>query len=117
MARSETKRFLPPEERMAALMRALGHPARIAILKLLAERGAMPCFELVEELPLAQATISQHLRTLREVGLITFQTDGPRSYYRIRPETLQELDRAFRFLMMQLRPALSPEPGFPPNVA
>lgn len=68
MARSETKRFLPPEERMAALMRALGHPARIAILKLLAERGAMPCFELVEELPLAQATISQHLRTLREVG-------------------------------------------------
>lgn len=117
MAHTEGKRFLPPEERMAALMRALGHPARIAILKLLAERGAVPCFELVEELPLAQATISQHLRTLREVGLITFQTEGPRSYYRIRPETLRELDRAFRFLLMQLRPALSTEPDFPPNVA
>ncbi|MDQ7040448.1 MAG: metalloregulator ArsR/SmtB family transcription factor [Rhodothermus sp.] len=102
---------------MAALMRALGHPARIAILKLLAERGATPCFELVEELPLAQATISQHLRTLREVGLITFQVEGPRSYYRIRPEVLQELDRAFRFLMMQLRPALSPESGLPSGVA
>ncbi len=117
MSRKEMKRFLPPEERMAALMRALGHPARIAILKLLAERGAMPCFEVVEELPLAQATISQHLRALREVGLVTFQTEGPRSYYRIQPEVLQELDRAFRFLMMQLRPALSREAGFPSNIA
>ncbi len=117
MARAEPKRFLPPEARMAALMRALGHPARIAILKLLAERGAMPCFELVEELPLAQATISQHLRALREVGLVTFQTEGPRSYYRIQPEVLQELDRAFRFLMMQLRPAVPPDAAFPSHVA
>lgn len=63
------------------LAKALGHPARVRILRLLLARDACVCGEIVAELPLAQATVSQHLKVLRESGLVQGQIDGPRVCY------------------------------------
>ncbi len=66
---------------LALLTKALGHPARVRILQLLLARDACVCGEIVAELPLAQATVSQHLKVLRESGLVRGEIDGPRVCY------------------------------------
>jgi DNA-binding transcriptional ArsR family regulator len=66
---------------LAAMMKALGHPARIAILQLLLERQACICGSIVDALPLSQATVSQHLAALKLAGLIKGTIDGPRVCY------------------------------------
>jgi predicted transcriptional regulator len=71
---------------LAAMMKALGHPARIAILQLLAERQACICGSIVDALPLSQATVSQHLAALKLAGLIKGTIDGPRVCYCIDEE-------------------------------
>ena len=71
----------PGEAELAALAKALGHPARVRILRLLLRRDACVCGEIVAELPLAQATVSQHLKVLRESGLVQGEVDGPRVCY------------------------------------
>ena len=68
------------DERLATMAKALGHPARVSILRILASRACV-CGEIVDELPLAQSTVSQHLRTLKEAGWITGAIDGPRTCY------------------------------------
>lgn len=73
---------------LARLAKALGHPARIAIIRLLARRETCVCGEIVAELPLAQSTVSQHLKVLKEAGLIRGDVDGPRVCYCLEPETL-----------------------------
>ena len=69
------------ERELAALAKALGHPARAQIVRLLLSRDACYCGEIVEELPLAQATVSQHLKVLKEAGLIRGEIEGPRTCY------------------------------------
>ena len=69
------------DERMAAAFKALGHPARIAILKAICPRERACCGEIVAALPLAQSTVSQHLQILRDAGLITGENEGRRSCY------------------------------------
>jgi ArsR family transcriptional regulator len=76
-----TERFQPDDERLAEQLKALAHPARLAILEVLAARGTCICGEIVEVLPLAQATVSQHLKVLKEAGLLRGRIDGPRSCY------------------------------------
>lgn len=76
---------------LAALARALGHPARVRILRLLARRNACVCGEIVQELDLAQSTVSQHLKVMKEVGLLQGQIDGPRVCYCLSPRTLRRL--------------------------
>ena len=66
---------------LAVLAKALGHPARVRILRLLLARDACVCGEIVAELPLAQATVSQHLKILRDSGLVQGEVDGPRVCY------------------------------------
>ena len=61
---------------MAAMAKALAHPARIAILEVLANRHSCICNDIVDEIPLAQPTISQHLKELKKVGLIKGDIDG-----------------------------------------
>lgn len=68
-------------ERLARLAKALGHPARVAIIRLLLRRDACICGEIVEELPLAQSTVSQHLKQLKMAGMIRGEVDGPRVCY------------------------------------
>ena len=79
------------DDELAALAKAIGHPARIHILRFLARKTACVCGDIVEELPLAQSTVSQHLKVLKEAGLIRGEVDGPRICYCIEPRTLRRL--------------------------
>jgi ArsR family transcriptional regulator len=69
------------DDLLACMAKALGHPARVRIVRLLAERKTCVTGDLVAELPLAQSTISEHLRILREAGLIQGEIAGPRTSY------------------------------------
>ena len=75
----------------ARLASALGHPARVAIVRYLKEKGVCICGEIVEVLPLAQSSVSQHLKTLKEAGIVQGETDGPRSCYCVNPVALERL--------------------------
>jgi ArsR family transcriptional regulator len=90
--------FRPADLELAALSRALGHPARVAILRMLASSGECICGGIVERLPLAQPTVSQHLKVLKEADLIQGEVEGPRVCYCIKPETVDRL----RALLNQL---------------
>lgn len=90
MAYTKKDEFTAQEIRIAELAKALGHPARIAIIKLLAKRQTCICGDIVEELPLSQSTVSQHLKELKNVGLITGEIDGPRVCYCIDPKVWAE---------------------------
>ena len=82
---------LEAEEELAALAKAIGHPARVRILRILGGRSSCVCGDIVDELPLAQSTVSQHLKVLKEVGLIRGEVDGPRVCYCIEPRALRRL--------------------------
>lgn len=81
----------PDDESLARLAKALGHPARVRILRLLLDRASCITGDVVAELPLAQSTVSEHLRILREAGLVEASSDGTRSVYCIAPEGLARL--------------------------
>jgi ArsR family transcriptional regulator, arsenate/arsenite/antimonite-responsive transcriptional repressor len=81
MALARKEEFPRKETDVADFAKALAHPARIAILTILAEKRECICGELVIDLPLSQSTVSQHLKALKEVGLIKGTIDGPRSRY------------------------------------
>ncbi len=80
---------------LAAQAKALSHPARLEILRVLSERSECICGEVVEDLPLAQATVSRHLKTLKEAGLIQGTIDGPRVCYCPDRDALRALRSAF----------------------
>ncbi len=75
---------------LARLAKALAHPARVAILRLLLTRGDCICGDIVQRIPLAQATVSQHLKVLKEAGWIEGEIDGPRVCYCARAEAGQK---------------------------
>ena len=79
------------------------HPARIAILKLLAQREECICGEIVELLPLAQSTVSQHLKELKEAGLIDGEVEGQRSCYCINWKSFEKFLFEFNTLFNQLK--------------
>ena len=79
------------DEELAALAKAIGHPARVQILRLLTHKSSCVCGDIVDELPLAQSTVSQHLKVLKEAGLIRGDVDGPRVCYCIEPRALRRL--------------------------
>ncbi len=69
------------DEELAKLAKALGHPVRVRILRMLSRKEARVCSQIVDELPLAQSTVSEHLRILKEAGLVRSSQDGPRVGY------------------------------------
>jgi len=79
------------DEELATLAKAIGHPARVQILRILVRKAACVCGDIVDELPLAQSTVSQHLKVLKEAGLIRGEVDGPRVCYCIEPRALRRL--------------------------
>jgi ArsR family transcriptional regulator, arsenate/arsenite/antimonite-responsive transcriptional repressor len=87
------------ERDLAALAKALGHPARVRIMRLLLGHDACYCGQLVEELDLCQATVSQHLKVLKEAGLIVGGIDGLRTCYCAGREPLAELHRLLGLLL------------------
>lgn len=103
MAQSKKEAFTQKEQDLAAFAKAMAHPARIAILKVLAQKNECICGEIVELLPLAQSTVSQHLKELKEAGLILGETDGPRSCYCINWKAFEKFNQGFNALFAQLK--------------
>jgi ArsR family transcriptional regulator len=82
---------LEADEELARLAKAIGHPARVRILRMLSRKEARVCSQIVDELPLAQSTVSEHLRILKEAGLVRSSQDGPRVGYCINFDGLRRL--------------------------
>lgn len=83
------------DARTVQLLRAIAHPARFKIVKLLAARQACVCGDLVDELPLAQSTVSEHLKVLKDAGVVRGNIEGPNTCYCLEPDALAWLNREF----------------------
>jgi ArsR family transcriptional regulator, arsenate/arsenite/antimonite-responsive transcriptional repressor len=93
MAKAKLNDFSTDELILADAAKAMAHPARIKILKILSEYNACFCGEIVDLLPLSQATVSQHLKELKRVGLINGEIEGPKTCYCINEEFLEKLTK------------------------
>ena len=94
MATAKTDAFTEDEIAVATIARALGHPARVRLLRILLDRRSCVTGSLVDLLPLSQSTVSQHLKELREAGLIDGIIDGPRTCYCV-TDRAREMLRSF----------------------
>jgi len=103
MAIHKKEEFTQKEQDLANFAKAMSHPARIAILKVLAQKNECICGEIVEVLPLAQSTVSQHLKELKNAGLITGETDDPRSCYCIDWKAFEKFNSDFNSLFQKLK--------------
>jgi len=81
MGATKAEEFSVKDNRIAKYAKALSHPARVAILKLLIQKQSCICGDIVEELPLSQSTVSQHLKELKEAGLIKGDIEGAKVCY------------------------------------
>src|ERR1700740_1476217 len=81
MGITKSEEFTVKDNKIAAYAKALAHPARVAILQLLIKKQVCICGDIVDELPLSQSTVSQHLKELKEAGLIKGDIDGVKVCY------------------------------------
>ncbi len=95
MGASKTDHFTEEQNQIAIVAKALGHPARIAIIEYLLKVNACICNDIVNELPLAQSTISQHLKELKNAGLIKGEIEGNSICYCINETTFNVLKEYF----------------------
>jgi DNA-binding transcriptional ArsR family regulator len=105
MAINKKNDFQSQEVKLADIAKALSHPARIAILKLLSGIGACTCGKIVDHLPLSQSTVSQHLKELREAGLIKGTSLGAKVSYSAEKEQIKLSGILFNHLFEQLSKA------------
>lgn len=91
MAYSKTGLFSEEFQKSSELFKALGHPARLAILKFLAEARTCITGDIADELPLSRTTVNQHLKELKDAGLITGTTEGVKTCYCLNIEKIKEL--------------------------
>jgi ArsR family transcriptional regulator, arsenate/arsenite/antimonite-responsive transcriptional repressor len=98
MGASKTEHFTEHQNQIALLAKAMGHPARIAILEFLLESKSCICGDIVNELPLAQPTVSQHLKELKNAGLIKGNIDGNAICYCINEEGFEKIKAFFETL-------------------
>lgn len=102
MAQNKKAEFDKSEIEIADFAKALSHPARIAILKEIAKNDMCICGEIVEVLPLAQSTVSQHLKELLNAGVVKGEVDGTKSCYCINWRVFEKFENAFaRFFHKQ----------------
>jgi len=92
MGITKTNQFTVAQNRKAELYKALGHPARIAIIEFIIQQNSCVCGDIVDELPLSQSTISQHLAALKNVGIIKGDITGVKTCYCIDDKVWGELD-------------------------
>ena len=95
MAINKKDEFSKKQNELADFAKAIGHPARVAILNEIAKQETCICGEIVEVLPLAQSTVSQHLKELLKAGLISGTVDGVKSCYCINWKTFERFERTF----------------------
>lgn len=92
MGISKTEHFTDEQNEVANLMKALAHPARVAIVEYLLSVDACICNDIVAELPLAQPTVSQHLKELKNAGIIKGEIEGKAICYCINPEKIKKIE-------------------------
>ncbi len=102
MGITKTEGFSAKVTDMAAVLKALGHPARLFIMEYLANSPSCICNDIVEEIPLAQPTVSRHLAELRKAGLIKGRTEGNNICYCIDPARWKEVRQLTERISMQL---------------
>ncbi len=102
MGASKTEHFTESHNSIAILAKALGHPARVAIIEYLLSVDTCICGDIVNELPLAQATVSQHLKELKNAGLIKGNIEGNAVCYCINEKTIAGLQTYFRNISVKL---------------
>lgn len=98
MGTTKSEIFSVEQNELAKLAKALAHPARIAIIEYLVKTNICFCGNIVEEIGLAQATISQHLKELKNAGIIKGEVEGTSICYCINPETWEKLSKNFNSL-------------------
>ena len=103
MGITKTDNFNKTQNRLASLAKAIGHPARIAILEFIIKQPSCICGDIVEELPLSQSTVSQHLKALKEVGLIKGNIEGASICYCIDEIVWEEAKKSFSALLNSYR--------------
>ncbi len=103
MAIKKNDLFSEEDQKLAAIAVALSHPARIAILKFLAQKNDCICGDIVSELPLAQSTISQHLKELKKVGLIKGEIDGVKTCYCIDWSIIDQVKQTINMLFDNIK--------------
>ncbi|MDB5050570.1 MAG: winged helix-turn-helix transcriptional regulator [Fibrobacteres bacterium] len=102
MALNKKSEFARKDQLVADFAKVLSHPARVAILKVLAKKGVCICGEIVEVLPLAQSTVSQHLKEMKAAGIITGEVEGTKSCYCIDWDVLNEAWAALQAMVQDL---------------
>ena len=103
MAATKVSLFDKELQDKATLFKALGHPARLAILKYLAEIRTCICGDISEELPLSRTTVNQHLKELKKVGLITGTVSGVKTNYCLNPAKVDRLERTLSSFVNEIR--------------
>ena len=103
MAQSKAEEFDQQLITLARYAKALSHPARLAILQTLAKKDSCICGEIVQVMPLAQSTVSQHLKELKEAGLITGEVEGLKSCYCLDAQAVKELEKLISRLFGSLK--------------
>jgi DNA-binding transcriptional ArsR family regulator len=98
MGLTKTEGFTKMQIDLAMVAKALGHPARVAILQFLAKQKSCVCGEIVDELPLSQSTVSQHLKELKNVGFVKGNIDGPSICYCIDEKNWSKVRKAMNDL-------------------
>lgn len=102
MGITKTEIYTDGQNKLASLLKVLGHPARIAILQYIISQKACICNDLVEELGLAQATISQHLKELKNLGIIKGSIEGKSVCYCIDENVWKEIQKEFNAFFNQV---------------
>lgn len=102
MAFSKKDEFTKDDTWLSDIFKALSHPARINILRILAQKNVCMCGDIVDLLPLSQSTVSQHLKELKRVGLIGGEIDGPKVCYCIDNKTLVKVKKEMDKLLLKV---------------
>ncbi len=99
MGLAKTEEFTVGQNELAMLGKALGHPARVAILQFLIQQKSCVCGDIVDEIPLSQSTVSQHLNELKKAGIIKGSIDGPSVCYCIDPIAWNRMGKVITVLL------------------
>ena len=99
MAFHKKEEFGKKKQHLAMLAKAISHPARISILKILAKRQNCNCNDLVALLPLSQSTVSQHLKELKNCGLVNGTVKGTSNIYSLNKSSLKKFEREFKKML------------------
>lgn len=103
MGLTKTELFTDYQNKIALMAKAIGHPARVAILEEIIKEGSCVCGDIVDKLPLSQSTVSQHLKAMKEAGIIRGEVDGPYRCYCIDMDSCKQLMQQLRAIFSKAK--------------